>query len=129
MMIAFIPNAFAKDFTINSECIDGSWTATVLDEDGNPLENVSVRTIPAIASTKIETKFVTDENGVVSITPENNIGFGWFSKGGYSDKKIPTECEINQQPVVQYSNLGKTNQIYFHENVIYRVRTLLGCRR
>jgi len=85
-----IPNAYADDFSFSSECIGGFWTLTVYDDDGNPFPNITVR-----LSSSPEIKFITDENGMVKIPPEQNDGGVKVSKGGYNDRAIITEkCQI-----------------------------------
>jgi len=110
VVVLLIPiNAYADDFTIQSECDNGSWKATIFSDEGNPLPNVNVRTIKSLSTSSFESKFLTDENGKVEIPPEENTGFIWLSKGGYNDKKIGIQCEVNSQPTIEYSNLGKTD--------------------
>jgi len=99
-----VPDAEAKDFVINSECVDGNWVTTITDKDGNPLTNVQVGTIKKLSSTSIEDIFYTDENGIVIINSNYLTGFVKISKGGYNVMKIviescvkPPEFSLNGQ--------------------------------
>jgi len=85
--------AEAKDFTIESDCVNGDWIAIFLDKYGDPIKNVRVGTTGKLTETGLEEKFFTDENGKVTIPSSSNLGYVKISKGGYSDKLMDIKCE------------------------------------
>ena len=79
--------AFADDFILETECVEGYWTLTVFgDEDNEPVSGVTVRT-----GNNPDQKFMTNENGVVKLSPEENNGSVSITKSGYNTKNILTE--------------------------------------
>ena len=89
-----IQHAEAKDMGVTEDCLlNGGWSATITDSEGNPLPNVKVSTMAKMSSTSFEESFHTDENGHVLIPSESNIGFVKLSKGGYNDIKFVLSCD------------------------------------
>jgi len=88
-----IPDAEAKDLSIDTDCIDGILVITITDKEGNPLSNVRVGTTDSISERNPEEKFYTEMDGKVTIDSSSNLGYVSISKGGYNDKSIATPCE------------------------------------
>jgi len=98
IVIAFVllipVNAFATgNMHIDSYCEDGVFHVVVEDQDGNPIENAKVYTMKSRSD--IEKKFLTDENGIVKITNEDNAGLIKILKSKFHDQTYPTNpCEM-----------------------------------
>lgn len=92
--VLLIPsNVFATgNMSIESYCENGMWYGIIQDQDGNPIPNANVYTMKGRSD--IDQKFLTDENGIVSISNEDNIGFIKIVKSKFYDQTYPTNpCE------------------------------------
>ena len=95
IVFLFVPlSAFATgNIVVDSYCEDGVWYGVIQDQDGNPLPNANVYTMKGRSD--IDQKFVTDENGIVSILNEDNLGLIKIVKSKFYDQTYPTKkCEI-----------------------------------
>ncbi|MBT4328273.1 MAG: hypothetical protein HOD60_15415, partial [Candidatus Nitrosopelagicus sp.] len=95
VLVMLIPvNVFAtENIHVDSYCEDGIFHAVIEDQDGNPIENASVYTMKGRSD--IEKKFLSDENGIVKITNDENMGMIKIVKGKFYDQTYPTNpCEI-----------------------------------
>ena len=95
-----IPVAYAADFFISTSCENRVLHILITDSEGNPLQNVDVRTLKSLTTRSgFETKFLSDNNGIVMIPPQLNTGFVWVTKGGYNDQKNSVKiCPVNEVP-------------------------------
>jgi hypothetical protein len=100
--VMFLPNAYADDFLVNGECVEGIWTGTITNLDGDLISNASVRTMEKITENSFEKKFITDENGIVEISFTDNTGIIWIQKGGFNDNK--TIIELCDSKNIRNSN-------------------------
>ena len=103
-----LPNAYADDFAFTSECVGGVWIGTITSTDGEPLPNTTVRTITKITSSSYEKKFITNQDGVVQIPFEDNIGNILIQKGGFNDQKYAIEkCKLESKSVTDAQEVSK----------------------
>ena len=100
MIGMMIPSAFADDFVIETKCEGQNLIISLVDQDGEIVQNAVVRTADGISGkSNIFEKFSSGENGIVSINFEDNTGFVHISKGGYNTQKINVEtCSQKQVP-------------------------------
>lgn len=95
VFVLLIPaNAFAiENMQIDSYCEGGVFHVVVEDNEGNPIENAKVYTMKSRSD--IEKKFITNENGIVKITNEDNVGLIKVLKSKFYDQTYPTNpCEL-----------------------------------
>ena len=100
MIGMMIPSAFADDFVIETKCEGQNLIISLVDQDGEIVQNAVVRTADGISGkSNIFEKFSSGENGIVSINFEDNTGFVHISKGGYNTQKINVEtCSQKHVP-------------------------------
>jgi len=91
----FIPNAYAKDFTISTDCQEEFFVLTVTGK-GEPLQNVSTYTLTT--KRDVIEKYVSDENGEVKIPKSSMTGMLKIIKGGYNDSVIASDCYVEWKP-------------------------------
>ena len=116
IVLLFVPSgAFATgNMHVDSYCEDGIFHAVIEDQDGNPIENASVYTMKDRSD--IEKKFFTDENGIVKITNEENMGMIKIVKGKFYDQTYPTNpCEIITPEIPSWV---KNNAVWWADGVI-----------
>jgi hypothetical protein len=93
-----LPNAYAADFQIKTNCNGDNLILTFTDKDNNTIQNVKVHTIDGIRNSPNNT-FHSDELGQASIPFLDNTGLVWITKGGFNDQKINVEsCDPNKVP-------------------------------
>ena len=85
--------ADADDVIIKEECTSEGWLVTIIDPEGNPLENVRVMTLEKMRSSNPEESFYTDEMGMALVPFSSITGFVKLAKPGYNDHKLFTSCE------------------------------------
>jgi len=89
--VIVLPNAYADDFSVNGECVEGIWKGTITNLNGELVPNATVRTMEKITESSFEKKFITDENGLVEISFTDNTGIIWIQKGGFNDNRLVIE--------------------------------------
>jgi len=100
MIGMILPNVYANDFKIETKCDEQNLIISLVDQDGEIVQNVVVRTADGIRGTSNTfDEFSSDENGEVSIDFSENTGYVYISKGGFNDKKMDVKtCEGNEIP-------------------------------
>ena len=100
MIGVMVPNVYADDFIIETKCENSNLIISLVDQDGEIVQNAIIRTADGIRNTsKIFDKFSSDENGEVSIKHSENTGNVYISKGGFNDQRLTVEgCSQKQVP-------------------------------
>ena len=125
MIGMMIPNVYADDFKIETKCEGQNLIISLVDQDGEVVQNVVVRTADGIrGKSNTFDEFSSDENGEVSIDFLENTGYVHISKSGFNDKKIDVKtCEGNEIP-----SWIKMNAQWWIENKIDEDSFLEGMR-
>lgn len=100
MIGMMIPSAFADDFVIETKCEGQNLIISLVDQDGEIVQNAVVRTADGIrGKSNTFDKFSSDEDGKVSIDFSENTGYVHISKGGFNNQRIDVKsCEGNEIP-------------------------------
>ena len=87
--------ADARDLEINTTCLDGTWTATVLDADGLPQKNTRILVYDSIrTSGPPEASIFSNHMGQATIRPDQNAGWVKINYSGYIEIVMPTNCAV-----------------------------------
>ena len=100
MIGVMVPNVYADDFIIETKCENSNLIISLIDQDGEIVQNAVIRTADGIRLTSaIHDTFISNELGEVSIEFLKNTGYVQISKGGFNDKRIETKnCDVNSIP-------------------------------
>lgn len=99
-MTLILPNVYAADFQIKTNCNSDNLIVTFTDDEDNAIQNVKVHIVDGIRNTNPNNTFYSDESGQAIIPFLDNTGFVWITKGGFNDQKINVEtCDPNKVPV------------------------------
>ncbi len=115
LIVPFVPNSYSTgNMKIESFCENGIWNAIITDPDGNPISGARVYTMES--RDRLGEKFLTDDEGRVSLTNEDNLGSIKILKSKFYDKTYPTQkCDII---IPKIPSWVKNNAIWWAEGAI-----------
>ena len=103
-------DVYGDDLDVQFECSNGMLLVTVSD-NSEPLSGVKVMGLKKISNTSPEYTLKTDEKGQVTISPTQNLGYVWISKGGFNDQKRTLETCFVPTPIEPEKNVKSTTTL------------------